>query len=41
MDCLAANGDRMRLSHQWSTGDVRHSFAKWIATDGGAAGRSI
>lgn len=33
-----AGATELRLSHQWSTGDVRHKVAEMIATDVAAAG---
>jgi TRAP-type C4-dicarboxylate transport system substrate-binding protein len=38
MGLSAANATELRLSHQWSTGDVRHKVAEMIATDVAAAG---
>jgi TRAP-type C4-dicarboxylate transport system substrate-binding protein len=38
MGLSAANAAELRLSHQWSTGDVRHKVAEMIATDVAAAG---
>lgn len=35
---LAANAAELRLSHQWSTGDVRHQVAQMVADDVAAAG---
>ena len=29
----AAGATELRLSHQWSTGDVRHKVAEMIATE--------
>jgi TRAP-type transport system periplasmic protein len=37
MGLSAANATELRLSHQWSTGDVRHKVAEMIATDVAAA----
>jgi len=37
MGLTAANATELRLSHQWSTGDVRHKVAEMIATDVAAA----
>lgn len=34
---VAAEAKELRLSHQWSTGDVRHKVAEMIATDVAAA----
>lgn len=35
---LAANATELRLSHQWSTSDVRHKVAQMVADDVAAAG---
>lgn len=35
---LTANATELRLSHQWSTGDVRHKVAQMVADDVAAAG---
>ncbi|GAB2185545.1 TRAP transporter substrate-binding protein DctP [Roseibium sp. LAB1] len=35
---LTANAEELRLSHQWSTGDVRHKVAQMVADDVAAAG---
>lgn len=37
MGLSAANATELRLSHQWSTGDVRHKVAEMIANDVAAA----
>ncbi|EAV43441.1 hypothetical protein SIAM614_06643 [Stappia aggregata IAM 12614] len=34
---LTANATELRLSHQWSTGDVRHKVAQMVADDVAAA----
>ncbi|TYC67599.1 ABC transporter substrate-binding protein [Stappia sp. BW2] len=34
---LTANAEELRLSHQWSTGDVRHKVAQMVADDVAAA----
>ena len=34
----AASAETLRLSHQWSTGDVRHKVAQMVADDVAAAG---
>jgi len=38
MGISAASAVELRLSHQWSVGDVRHKVAEMIATDVAAAG---
>lgn len=38
MGISAASAVELRLSHQWSIGDVRHKVAEMIATDVAAAG---
>lgn len=35
---LTANATELRLSHQWSTGDVRHKVAQMVADDVASAG---
>lgn len=35
---LSASATELRLSHQWSTGDVRHKVAQMVADDVAAAG---
>jgi TRAP-type C4-dicarboxylate transport system substrate-binding protein len=35
---LTANAEELRLSHQWSTKDVRHQVAQMVADEVAAAG---